>query len=60
MPKGVKRISNGESVSPLAVLLDSLIALSESDYSRLIKFAEEGRTLRIALDTIREGIAGKT
>jgi hypothetical protein len=52
MPKGIKRISNG-SESPLAALLDSLIALSEEDYAKLSVASLEGRKLRFELEAIR-------
>lgn len=54
MPKGIKRITNGNgNDSPLAALLDSLIALSEEDYAKLSVASLEGRKLRFELEAIR-------
>jgi hypothetical protein len=52
MPKGIKRITNGNE-SPLAALLDSLIALAEEDYAKLSVASLEGRKLRFELEAIR-------
>lgn len=53
MPKGIKRVTNGASDSPLATLLDSLIALSESDYQRISEASLAGRKLRFEMEAIR-------